>query len=430
MNTAVLIVSAFGRGHALAMELAGKEVPVCLVDVSAQLGLTSPEEWEGPFGLSLSGLNSIQQERLVEDDPIVRQSEGLTVLLPSGPLEFRGPLADHRLEKLKISRDARDLLHINRISATERERLLAASFYETWPVFLLRAYSANYFGSISELLESDLIYRADSEFAIRQATRLGIQKSLDACGRRLVNVKKPGVVKDITSVQGKRNKIRALEYAETGAASTEIIEYETLVWCLSSEETHYMSPAIAAKIFPKGIIKPDWYWTKFRFRMAPCVERDSLPEHSIWVGDVDLPWVHENFLIVQRTATPELFDVWAKLPYSKRFQKFFLQEQGALIARRMSVQSEALQPELHEEPTTAYQSYEQTGPTRFPVFGNVNPASSPQHILFHNPETWPGLGWASVFAHDQLLIEKIETWWNRKLQEKLKQAAKENRTEA
>lgn len=424
-QTTVLVVSAFGRGHSLAMQLAAKEIPVTLLDVSGQLGLTSPEEWEGPFGVGLTGLTSIQQERLSEDDPLLRQNEGLTILLPSGPVELRGPVADHRLLKLGIPQDVRDLLQITRVSATERDRALARPFTETWPLFLLRGFAANVYGSTLEALNAELVYRGDTEFAVRQVSRQGLENSLEACGRRLVHVKKPGSVKDVSSLQNKQT--RSLEYQETGSAVSEVIEYESLVWCLSGEETEYMGPGIAEKVFPAGVSRPDWCWMKFRYRFGACPEREALPTHALWIGAIDLPWTHENLLIVQRTATPEQFDVWARLPQSMRFQKSFLEEQVAKIARRISAQAAALAPELHEEPSAFYQSFQETGPARFPVFGEkgIVPPSNATQVFFHNPESWPGLGWSAIFAHDVPLVEKIEVWWNRRLQEKLKQQAKE-----
>lgn len=424
-QTSVLVVSAFGRGHSLAMQLAAKEIPVTLLDVSGQLGLTSPEEWEGPFGVGLTGLTTIQQERLSEDDPLLRQDEGLTILLPSGPLELRGPVADHRLRKLGIPQDVRDLLHITRVSATERERALARPFAEIWPLFLLRGFAANVYGSARDVLATELVYRGDTEFAVRQVSRQGPEKSLEACGRRLVHVKKPGGVKDVSSLQGKQT--RSLEYQEAGAGVSEVIEYESLVWCLSGEETECMGPGIAAKIFPSGVSRPDWCWMKFRFRLGACPEREALPVHALWIGAIDLPWTHENLLIVQRTATPEQFDVWARLPQSMRFQKSFLEEQVGKITARIAAQSEALAPELHEEPSAFYQSYQETGPTRFPVFGEkgILPPSAAPQVFFHNPESWPGLGWSAIFAHDLPLVEKIETWWNRRLQEKLREKLKQ-----
>ncbi len=426
-QTTVLVVSAFGRGHSLAMQLAAKEIPVTLLDVSSQLGHTSPEEWEGPFGVGLTGLTSIQQERLSEDDPLLRQTEGLTVLLPSGPLELRGPVAEHRLQMLGISQDVRDLLHITRVSSSERDRVLARPFCEAWPLFLLRGFAANVYGTPLSTLNSDLIYRGDTEFAIRQVSRLGIEKSLEACGRRLVHVKKPGAVKDVSSLQGKL--ARSLEYQETGSATTEVIDYESMVWCLSGEETQYISKELADKIFPAGVSKPDWCWMKFRYRFAACPEREAIPAHTLWVGAIDLPWTHENLLVVQRTATPELFDVWVRLPSSMRFQKSFLQDQVLKITRRLTDQNVALAPELHEEPAAFYQSFQETGPTRFPVFGEkgILPPSGAAQVFFHNPESWPGLGWSAIFAHEIPLVEKIETWWNRRLQEKMKQAARDSK---
>ena len=65
----VTIVSAFGRGHWLAAELADNHFSVLLLDISESLGRWAPEDWEGPFGLLQNkSLTSSQNERLVEED--------------------------------------------------------------------------------------------------------------------------------------------------------------------------------------------------------------------------------------------------------------------------------------------------------------------------------------------------------------------------
>jgi hypothetical protein len=91
------------------------------------------------------------------------------------------------------------------------------------------------------------------------------------------------------------------------------------------------------------------------------------------------------------------------------------------------VQSPGLVAELNEEPSTVTQSYEETGPTRFPVFGGDQtlPASPAHQILLHSPETWPALGWSGLFDFENNLVSQIDAWWLKTLQERLKSAQRE-----
>lgn len=429
LSTSVLIVSVFGRGHSLAMELAAKDIPVTLLDVSEQLGLTPPEEWEGPFGLNQAGLTSIQRERLNEDDPIVRQTEGITFVLPSGPVELRGPVAEHRMEKLGIKKEIRDLLRIERLSDSEAAKIGNLPVAQTWPLLALRNFNGNQYQEGREAFKLPMSFTSEAEVSFRQVSRLGIQKSLEAAGRRLVNIKKPGTLRDISSIR--KSGARKVEFSEAGIESSETIQYEMLVWCLTSEETHFASSAICARLFPAGPQAAIWYWNKYRFRLAESPERESLPFHSIWIDHIDFPMTHENFYVVQRTANPELFDIWCRLPLSMRFQRSYLHERAQYIVRRFAKQSEALKAELSEEPTTGHQTFEKTGPTRFPIFAGQgkgqghSAGSGLEAVLFHSPEVWSGLGWSHLFEHDQNLLSKLETWWKKSLEEKAKKSGRE-----
>ena len=97
-DTAVSIVSIFGRGHWLATELARKGIPVSLIDVSDSMGNWPAEDWEGPFGFFKNEkLLASQLERLIEDQEVQENAQGFSIWLESGPLEMKGPLTQHRL---------------------------------------------------------------------------------------------------------------------------------------------------------------------------------------------------------------------------------------------------------------------------------------------------------------------------------------------
>lgn len=429
LKTEVLVVSAFGRGHSLAMSLAAKEIPVTLLDVSGQLGRSSPEEWEGPFGINLSGLTGIQKERMNEDDPIRSQMNGLTLVLPSGPLELKGPLTEHRLKALGVTPEVVDLLRVQRISDSEVNNLIQKGFEHHWLLSLLRSFPSNRFFRGHPNLKLDHFYTPNSEFGVRDVSRVGIQRSLEAAGRRLVVTRPSGSLKSISDLR--RGGVRKLEFSEAGSETSEVIEYNLMVFCLTSEETEFISSKISAKLFPKGSVKPFWFWNKYRFRLSASPERDELPQHSVWIQHIDLPWAHENFIVVQKTASPELFDIWCRLPYAMRFQRSYLHEVAEKIRARFALQSSGLVAELHEEPTTVNQSYEESGPTRFPVFGvgQELPDSPAPQVHLHSPEVWSALGWAGLFDHEASLLARIEGWWVKLVQERAKSMQREGKVQ-
>lgn len=422
LKTEVLILSAFGRGHSLAMALAAKEIPVTLLDISSQLGRSSPEEWEGPFGLNLSGLTGIQKERMNEDDPIIPQGNGFTLLVPSGPIELKGPVTEFRLKALGFSQETIDLLRIQRISDSEVSMLTQQGFDKNWILAALKSFPSSRLMRGLTNLKLDQFYLPNADFAVRDVSRAGVNRSIEAASRRLVVTRPSGALRGLSDL--KRGASRKLEFSEGQLETSEVLEYQMLVCCLTSEEVHFVSPKIAEKLFPAGAVKPLWYWNKFRFKLAANPEREALPHHSLWLRHPDLPWVHDNFVVVQRTASPELVDVWCRLPYSMRFQRSYLHEIGDKIIERFALQSPGFVAELNEEPSTVTQSFEESGPTRFPVFGpeQILPSPPANNVLFHSPESWPALGWSGLFDYENNLIPQIEAWWVKTLQERMKSA--------
>ena len=100
----VVIVSIYGRGNWLASELAGRGWKVSLVDVSEKMGEWEPEDCETPFGMfETSDLIPSQSTRLSDEGESVVLPNGMTILLPDGPIEFKGELTSHQLERREWS---------------------------------------------------------------------------------------------------------------------------------------------------------------------------------------------------------------------------------------------------------------------------------------------------------------------------------------
>ena len=112
MNTYDLVViSAFGRGHWLALEFASRGWRVLLQDVTASLGDFDHRDVEGPFGLlEAADLHPSQRARLVDEGEFVQVPGGFTLWLPEGPLEFRSELTPFLLRAREIPHEVESYL--------------------------------------------------------------------------------------------------------------------------------------------------------------------------------------------------------------------------------------------------------------------------------------------------------------------------------
>jgi hypothetical protein len=426
----VVIVSAFGRGQSLAARLAELEIPVALIDVSEQLGTSAPEDEEGPFGLFLSGLSKVAQERLHQDDPIQNQEEGWTIVLPDGPLELKSPLTKTRLEKLRIPleiletfRDVREG-KLNNLSPW-----MNADLQKSWLVELAAGFASNSLRLYPEAMASGALLPLDGEFWIRPVTRPGLLQSLQWCERKGVQVRRDYVIIDLAR-EGRRH-LKGLQFRLKASQTTEILNFEKLVWCLSSEETAFLSEGLAEKLFPEGALKPSWIWTRFRLRMGPSPERDILPFHSVWIDSLELPWTHENLIVLQKSPSPDLLDAWIRIPAEQRLQKSYLLDRLGRVLENLAKRFVTVRPVKAEEPLSSEKTYREVGPSRQPLFDPKTLLSwrgpVDDNIWLHAPEVWSGLGWNSILKFEDKIFSQVEAWWKKREEQRIKREQKGRR---
>lgn len=424
LNAEVCIVSIFGRGHWLASQLSKKGIPVVLLEVSGQMGHWGPEDWEGPFGFFKSdSFTETQTERLFEDESSQMLGQGLSIWLNSGPLELKGPTALHRLEQLGIPRQVIDYIN----GQLPVEQIANFEFKETWLAHLAHAFSSNIATLLPEAYREGKRQNLFASFYHRPATRVGIDKSLQRAQAAGVKVLKNVSILDLSFLD--RNKMTGLEIKTD---RQEIFRAEQFVWCLSSEETGMLSSKIQNILFPKGAVEPEWVWIRYRLKVKPLsstgeLTRQEIPTHVLLIDDLMLPWTHENYITLIRTASAELFDAWIKIPQTQRFHKDYVQEKAQALCRVLSERICDNQVSLSELPQECSYTYNQLGPSRHQIYSramrkNLRPRDV-NNLHYDGPEQWPCLGWEGNMTHQQTIFSSLQEWWRKKEELRLKKEA-------
>lgn len=415
MNTSVVLVSAFGRGHWLAAALAKEGIKSTLIDVTHKLGVWPSEDIEGPFGFFRTDkISESQMERINADDHFQEVANGFTVWLKNGPVEFKGPLSRYRLEKLDMAPAALKALMDGTVTRAPSE-VTQFSFNEKWLVDLAHQLSSTTYHPSARGSTQGRMLPLGSSFFTRSATRTGLDKSLQWLESKGVDVIRPQEVFDISFGPGK-----TIEGIEVRGDTKGLLHTEQMVWMLSSEESHFLNSKVAAYFYPAGAQESEWAWVRYRVSLQECPERESLPLHTLMIEDLHSPWSHENLVILQRTAVKEQFDVWMRLPTVQRFNKEYLTERGARVLGYLRERLSKAEPQILNFPQEYYYTYAQLGAPRFVVFNREQKTKAQNHTSYKNffvdgPEVWEQYSWENYFDAHQFIRFKITNWWKEKL---------------
>ncbi|MFM6927640.1 MAG: hypothetical protein ACKOX6_04210 [Bdellovibrio sp.] len=428
MGSPIVIVSTFGRGHWLAAALAQEGIKTTLVDVSSKLGVWPAEDLEGPFGFFRNErISESQMERLYSDDAFEELQNGFTMWLNEGPIEFKGPLTKFKIENSKLSHHVTELLTASSPDKSHRalyKNLTSLTFDQSWLLHFAHQWAGTtYLPNALGANEGEAL-PLFSSFLVRQATRAGLEKSLQWLKTKGVEVLQPHQIVDASFGTGKT--VTGLEIAGENQG---LYKLEQLVWMLTSEETYFLNDRLGKYFFPEGPLESEWCWVRYRVSLQDCLERNSLPLHTAMIDDLGSPWTHENFMILQRTSLPDQFDVWMRIPTVQRFNKEYLTHKATrmsgLISRRISL----AEPQVLSFPQEYYYTYAQLGAPRFPVF-SVKHKVPRGRVAFGNlhldgPEEWPHYAWGATFASNERIRSSIQAWWKEKLLKEQKEKRKE-----
>jgi hypothetical protein len=415
----ILIISAFGRAHWLATQLAAKGFSVQLVDVSAQLGPWRPADFEGPFGFFRSAFWADSYlERLKQEGITQEQNNGFTIWLKSGPLELRSPLTNYRLKALGQNDNIQKYVqnHDGYSDLQKKEtavRLKALAFSAKWFAKFAHYIMTNNLIPLVDhnddyFIRSHLCPVLDQYF-IRHTQADTIEKSLAWCEAQGVVVVRNAQIADIALSGAK------IDGFEIQAEKSGFVKANQYVWGLSSLETQFAFPKIFKKIFT-DVIEPDSIWQRFRIKLPASKLRDLLPPSFLLMEELEFPWTHENFILVRKTESAEEFDAWMLLPYSQRFQKKYLEEYAEKIMQIFYQRSALFNPSLVALPLEAELSSKELGGALFPVYTshslNSQFTKKFQNLYFDSAEVWPLLSWQGAFFGQNQIIEKINKWWS------------------
>ncbi len=402
----VVIVSAFGRGNWIAMELAGRGWKTTLVDVSETLGTYAPEDIEGPFGfLEASDLTPSQKSRLEDEGELVFVPAGMTIWLKEGPIECRGDLNRLQLEKRGVSvavdHYLRRLGPSDRDSERERRALAKKSFRETWFAHFAHQIASPVVRENHEAIGLGAHWPIFAPFSIRQVTAAGLQKGLKNCQSQGVNVKAKAKVREITFNAG---SVESIDIQSEGAG---VLRTRSLVWMLSSLEARNCPPSVTTELFPRGAIEAEWYWARLQFQLEGDLLEDQLPVHAIVVEDPYLPWSHTNAFVFRKRREPKAIDVWLKLP------AHFQSQAGRLAALTKEVQA-ILERRLPGCKATLQTSTDPSMVSRVlrnPIFNEetlehlyLRRASN---LFYCGPEQWEFSDWLGQYRPQNQLLDRL-----------------------
>ena len=437
LNSEVAIISIFGRGVWLAAELAKNNIPVTLLEISNQMGTWKPEDAQGPFGVFSPLVEQVKE--ILGEAHLLSLPQGLTLWTRSGSLEFRGPNIKHCLQQLqtpqKVIRylDATEVLKASDLNSADLKFLESLSFQKNWLMHFAHALSSNVATLSTEAFREASKRNLFSEFSCVQANLKSYEQSLKWCESFGVQVLRNVELKDISFIE--KAQIAGLEIRTSKPG---MFKANQFVICLTSEEAGRISSTAQSSLFSNLALEPDWVWSRFEvsiFGTAPLshLTRAQLPAHFIVLGDLDLPWSHENFMIWQKrrdfSNVSDSFDVWMKIPNSQRFQRQYLQDRGQALCELMQQRLPENEFQIQALPLEATMTFQDLGPTRQPVYSRALKATRSRfehaNHFFNSPEYWSNLSLEAQFEQEQKIRDRIFQIWQHKEELRIKREQKE-----
>jgi hypothetical protein len=416
MTKQISIVSAFGRGHAMAQSLVQQGLGVRLFDVSSQLGDSTAEDDEGPFGLLNSGLSSFDSQRSLGDFQNLRCDQGLTWMFAEGPFEMKGPLSSVHRQAMKVSDQVWDWsISGKALSTGELSKLVNSDFDQVWFFHLLKSLTANQWipPFRAGLVGESLPWTAD--LLLRQTSRKDLQQSLIALSEHNVKVSVGAVIEDVLIENEKQ--FSGLEVRDQGSTSSQFQTCDQMIWCLSGEETEHLR--LDKKIFSKGVEKSLFSWNRVGLRAELNSRLESLPEISVWLQDRALAWSHDNLFILRRTTQRNSFDLWVRTPSFQRENREYQSEIFLKCLQEIKTRIDISEIEL-----LSTESLSQLQPPRHPVFESglevVIKGQKLERFFWVGPETWQGLGFNFMNRRMHVVESQVLAWLKSELAKQFK----------
>jgi|GEM_PF-1120484 len=421
LESQVVVVSIFGRGHWMAVELARKGIPTLLLDVTDQMGAWKAEDAIGPFGFfKTEELSEIQNERLFEDGKPQLVPQGLTVWLKSGPFELKGPVTEHRAKALQIPESV-----INYVSGkTLGGGLRKLSFEQSWLAHLSHQFLSTTYSLAAEAVGSSVRAPLFASYYVNSPTEKSATKAMlqnlkwcESHGVKVVRAE----LRDLAFAD--RKTLSGFEIKTDQSGQIQILKTEEVIWSLSGEETSMLGKKIQATLFPHGVESSEWSWVRYQVKVKElssqsALTKEQIPLDSLVIEDLMLPWTHENFIILQKLSAADVFNAWIRIPTQQRFQKQYIEKHGQGVLRVLNGRIHDNEVIISESPIETNATFAEIGPTRFPIFArNVAhkvSRKSLSNVHWDGPEIWPSYHVQSIFESQGKIVKEISAWWTKK----------------
>ncbi|MDZ4660002.1 MAG: hypothetical protein SGJ18_00140 [Pseudomonadota bacterium] len=402
MNSEVLIVSAYGRGHWLAADLSLKGFKVALADITGNMGRWTPADWEGPFGIFRTDrMESLQVSCLLEDSPQEKVESGFSLWWDKGPLELKGPLYKYQFLKSGLSVETERYL----MQKGEKKGVAGQEFHQKWLADLCHQAAANVYLPSHEGMNYGSALPIFDDYSLRQSSLEGLERSLSWCKSQGVQVI-PKVKIDDLYFEGK-----VIGGVELSCANSGLYRTKYLIWCLSSEESQRTPDSVHGRLFPRGAISPQWNWMRYRVVLDSDYFNDLLPSRFMLIENIYLSWTHSNLSFVQKTVKKGDYDVWMRVPSSQRFQGAYLKSLGDELTGLFERKLPGSKTQVQDMPQDYYYDYSELGACPYPVFENSTldrlKTGRYNNVYFDGPEYWENMNVNGRYRYQQQIRDDI-----------------------
>lgn len=410
----VIVLSAFGRGLWLSQELAQMGLKVDFVDVTSRMGKWKPQDIEGPFGLFASTtLPHTYASVLSEQETQTEVERGLTLWLPSGPFELRGPLYEHQLKSLALDPSGlqylRDLTNLSFEERTKWPRKNSrVSFSHNWLVYFAHHIASSRYQNHSEDLKESEPLPVFANLYQRRVTPMGVTNGLKWAETRGIRVFREAHVVDLQALVGKQIGMEIQQNEKTI-----VVKAKHLVWGLSCLDTAFAMNPLYERIFRTRVPElhePEWGWFRFRLKFDES-SAELVPSSFVVVEDPHRSWTHTNIVWYNRVDFSCSFDGWLRLPIHQRFHRTYLEDQARRLCEVMERKLPMSQVVCEEYPAEYYESEDVLGPPRFPVFSPSLPRSielrASQAFSLMGPDLRQRLDWTASYELELRTLREV-----------------------
>lgn len=396
----VILVSSFGQLDPLSTELSRIGLKTLHLDVTEKLGSWPLEDREGPFGtFRVEKPGASWGEILSHGDLEIDCEEGLVIWTEMGPVNLRGPLSSHQLQSRGWVKE-------------NHEPNVNQNFEELVLPWMARSLQNTRFKMWSPQNLSGSKVPISSPMSVRYPTRTGLEK-------RTEWIKAQGVTywNNADILDAVRYGLESVSGLEVKGPVNGVVKSHSMVWGLTSLETDHMSFRVREKIFGSDVRRPIWAWVRFRFQITPQEETAQWPQAMVIMKSSGVPWTHAELMIVQRTILEDQFDVWVRIPDSKRFHQNYINSIQDEIVQALKNKLNTLQIQLVHEPQEASYTSKELGPRPFSQYADdvKHRNFHSKNLYFDSPEVWEHFSNEDIQNNQKRIYEHVVAEWRKRM---------------